>query len=187
MPPDTDGNVSVASLRVVAYKDSFSLRCDVEGSRRYAITNVVVRNLKTDEQRLLFSRPVNLASIAVPNENCAKGEGPAPCGTVLWVVRDEDTNHDDVLNYEDAAVLYLSDLTAAKLVRLSPHGTSVERWTWEERSGEIELEVSPVVAKGAPAATVPLRDLLKVKLQAPAEAVPVLNPSIAAELRKSAE
>jgi hypothetical protein len=104
---------------------------------RSVIFNVLMRRGGTGEQRLLLRMPAVLASLNLPDAQCAQGEGNVPCGMLLWTLFDQDTNRDGVLNARDASRLYASDLAGDHFHALSPEGARVQSWQWDAHADEL--------------------------------------------------
>jgi hypothetical protein len=105
------------------------------------IFNVMIRNSSTNEQRLLLGHPGQILDMTLPDASCGSGVGEVPCNTIFWLVRDRESNQDGVVNARDETILYVSDLAARSLSRLSPPDSSVLDWIWNARSGEVLLQV----------------------------------------------
>jgi hypothetical protein len=70
------------------------------------VFNVIVRTLSSNAQRLLLDHPAQVSAVALPAAKCAQGEGPVPCGRMLWQIRvQRDTNKDGKLSDEDGSEL----------------------------------------------------------------------------------
>jgi hypothetical protein len=113
------------------------------------VVNVVVRNVSTNEQRLVLTGPAVITDLQLPRTGCEKGEGGVPCNHALWMIRNTDTNHDGIIDERDAEALYVSSLTGTDLRQVSPSGTAVKGWSWDFRSRELLIQVVPNTGKGA--------------------------------------
>jgi hypothetical protein len=126
----------LASARVFKYEydAAFAGYCGRSGYGR--IFNVAVKNIRTQEERLLLAKPAQVVSLIVPDEKCKEGAGQLPCGTLLWTLRPTDTNKDGTIDYKDAAVAYLSGESAVELTQLTPLDTTFlsARWIAEQRT-----------------------------------------------------
>jgi len=104
------------------------------------IFNVIARGTGTSSQRLLFTKPTQLAEFQMPHEACSEGVGGLPCDMLLWLVRDRDSNGDGAIDDSDALVAYHSDLEATALHAATPPEVSVVSFTWDtERNSLLYL------------------------------------------------
>ncbi|MEM7713719.1 MAG: hypothetical protein AAF349_09120 [Cyanobacteria bacterium P01_A01_bin.68] len=62
----------------------------------------------------------------------------------FWLYRiiDKDTNGDDKLNYQDATIGYLSDLSGRNLQKITPDNTQLNSWKIVQSTGAIFLEIT---------------------------------------------
>jgi hypothetical protein len=140
------GSFSAMALRSSIAYDSAGPNgldgCDGLRDRQHSVIfNVLIRNSRTGVQRLLLKEPAVVTSLSMPTPKCASGEGDVPCGTLIWTLIDQDTNHDGVINALDTRHLYLSDLTGQNLRALSPEGAQALRWQWDSHSKELFISV----------------------------------------------
>jgi len=104
------------------------------------IFNVIARGAGTSSQRLLFTKPTQLAEFHMPHEACAERVGGLPCDMLLWLVRDRDSNGDGAIDDSDGLVAYHSDLKATALHAATPQEVSVVSFTWDtERNSLLYL------------------------------------------------
>jgi len=116
--------------------------CDgLRDPRHSVIFNVLVRNSRTGEQRLLLKEPAVVVSLSLPDPKCAGSEGTGPCNTLIWTLIGRDTNRDGVINALDVRRLYASDPAGQNLRPLSPEGTEARRWQWDSHSRELFISV----------------------------------------------
>jgi hypothetical protein len=151
--------------------------CHLPEGASDGIFDVVIRNSATNEQRLLLNHPGQVLDMTLPDPGCAGGAGSVPCGTIFWLVRDEDSNKDGVVDARDATILYASDLAARELFRLSPPDASVLDWTWNSRSGEVLLQVQRA-AGGT--------EVVNARLQPAAPGAAVVQPRVLEQLQRAA-
>jgi hypothetical protein len=137
-----------------------------EGSSQ-GIFDVVVRNSATNEQRLLLGHPGQILDMTLPDPACASGSGSVPCNTIFWLVRDQDSKQ---------SILYVSDLAARSLSRLSPDDSSVLDWIWNARSGEVLLQV--LLASGG-------TKVVNARLQPAAPGIEVAVPRVMDQLQRA--
>jgi hypothetical protein len=152
--------------------------CHLAEGTSDGIFDVVIRNSSTSEQRLLLGHPGQVLDMTLPDPGCAGGAGAVPCGTIFWLVRDEDSNRDGVVDARDNTILYVSDLSARQLLRVSPEDASVLDWTWNARSGEILLQVQ-LAAGGT--------EVVNARLQPPAPGSAVVQPRVRDQLQRALE
>jgi len=62
----------------------------------------------------------------------------------FWLYRiiEKDTNGDDKLNYQDATIGYLSDLSGKNLQKITPDNTQLNSWNIVQSTGAIFLEIT---------------------------------------------
>lgn len=62
----------------------------------------------------------------------------------FWLYRiiDKDTNQDDKLDYRDATIGYLSDLSGKNLQQITPDNTQLNSWNIVQSTGAIFLEIT---------------------------------------------
>lgn len=142
------------------------------------IVDVMIRNSATNEQRLLLNRPGQVLDMALPDPACASGAGAVPCGTIFWLIRDEDSNQDGVVDSRDSTILYVSDLSARELFRISPQDASVLEWTWNSRSNEVLLQV--LRSTGG-------TEVVNARLQPAAPGTVVVQPRVLEQLQRAAQ
>jgi hypothetical protein len=103
-------------------KWAFSPECTLKDTRGGKIQNVLVWP-REGEQRLLFDGRLLVHSLTAPGEDCEESSSLATCNTLLWQVRDRDTNGDHVIGFDDALAAYVSDLDGSKLRRVTPEAS----------------------------------------------------------------
>jgi hypothetical protein len=116
--------------------------------------------------------------MTLPDPGCATGAGSVPCNTIFWLVRDEDSNQDGVIDARDSTILYVSDLAARTLSRVSPKDSSVLDWMWNARSGEVLLQVQ--LASGG-------TKVVNARLQPAAPGIEVVVPRVVDQLQRAVQ
>ena len=158
-------------------QDSHAACRFIEGTSD-GIIDVVIRNSATNEQRLLLNHPGQVLDMTLPDPGCASGAGSVPCGTIFWLVRDEDSNQDGVVDPRDNTILYVSDLSARELFRLSPQDASVLEWTWNARSNEVLLQMLRATGD---------TEVVNARLQPAAPGIVVVQPRVLEQLQHAAQ
>ncbi len=128
---NADMRPGVAAMRV-GRRQSFGSRCG--GSYFGAdarIFNAIVRNRVSGEQALILDGPAQIQEVTLPDPECDSGEGDVPCGIVLWKVRTQDTNHDNVINRDDALAVAVSHADAKDLRVVTPSSATVLASHWD--------------------------------------------------------
>jgi len=148
--------------------------------------NVVVRNLATGGQRLLLDHPGQIVRFELPTNKCNVGEGPTPCGTVLWEIRSEDTNRDGTINSDDALVAYVSSLDATKLTALTPSEATLLSVQWVAKKEKWQFQVRRDRNKDGKFTEEDGSDLLETSSRAPSKAQPFIQESIMKDLDAAA-
>jgi hypothetical protein len=131
----------IASGAETPWTSNLNEACHLPEGASGGIFDVVIRNSATNEQRLVLNHPGQVLDMTLPDAACSSGAGSVPCGMVFWLLRDEDSNADGVVDARDNTILYVSDLSAKQLFRLSPKDTSVLDWVWNSRSGEVLMQI----------------------------------------------
>ncbi len=117
--------------------------CHLAQGSFQGIFAVVIRKGSTNEQRSLLGHPGQILDMTLPDPGCGSGLGAVPCNAIFWLIRDQDSNQDGIADARDDTILYVSDLAARSLSPLSPPRSSVLDGIWNERSGEVLLQVQP--------------------------------------------
>jgi hypothetical protein len=167
------GEVSVGPG--AAWTANLAQACHLPEGTSGAVFDVIIRNSSTNEQRLLLNHPGQVLDMTLPEPGCASGAGAVPCGTIFWLLRDEDSNQDGVVDGRDNAILYVSDLSARQLLRVSPGDASVLDWTWTARFGEILLQVQRAGST----------EVVNARLQPPAPGSAVVQPRVLEQLQRA--
>jgi hypothetical protein len=167
----TGGSVSGA-----AWTGNLSEACHLPEGSSAGVFDVVIRNSSTNEQRLLLGHPGQILDMTLPDPGCGSGVGSVPCNTIFWLVRDHDSNQDGVVDARDETILYVSDLAARSLSRVSPPDTSVLDWIWNARSGEVLLQVQ--LSSGG-------TKVVNARLQPAAPGIEVVVPRVLDQLQRT--
>ena len=155
---------------------NLSEACHLAEGSFQGIFDVLIRNSSTNEQRLLLGRPGQILDMTLPDPGCGSGAGTVPCNTIFWLVRDRENNQDSVVDARDETILYVSDLAARFLSRLSPPDTSVLDWIWNARSGEVLLQVQ--LATGG-------TEVVNARLQPASPGSEVIVPRVLDQLQRA--
>jgi hypothetical protein len=157
--------------------------CDIGGyGGATRVFNVVVRDRATNEQHLLLAEPGLVVSVEVPAADCAAGEGPAPCGTLLWRLRPADTNGDGTINHLDAIVAYASALGALALEPLTPPDATLLASQWSAASARWYFQVRRDANQDGRYSNEDGAEVLETDTTAPAMGRLLVDPQIAASL-----
>src|SRR5580704_1914472 len=138
------GGVSAAAAASTPWTTHLRDACHLPDGSFQGIFDVVIRNSSTNEQRLLLGHHGQILDMTLPDPACGSNVGEVPCNTIFWLVRDRDSNQDGVVDARDETILYVSDLAARSLSRVSPPDSSVLDWIWNARSGEVLLQVQRI-------------------------------------------
>jgi len=155
---------------------NLSEACHLPEGTSQGIFDVVIRNSSTNEQRLLLGHPGQILDMTLPDPACGSGAGSVPCNTIFWLVRDRDSNQDGAIDARDETILYVSDLAARSLSRVSPPDSSVLDWIWNARSGEVLLQVQ--LARGG-------TKVVNARLQPAAPGSEVVVPRVMDQLQRA--
>jgi len=170
------GRVPAAAAASTPWTTNLSEACHLAEGGFQGIFDVVIRNGSTNEQRLLLGHPGQILDMTLPDPGCGSGVGPVPCNTILWLIRDRDSNQDGLVDARDETILYASDLAARSLSRVSPPDSSVLDWTWNARSGEVLLQVQ--LATGG-------SKVLSARLQPTSPGSEVVVPRVLTQLQRA--
>jgi hypothetical protein len=175
--------ILVASQARSRYDGEYFGSCEIGGyGAATRVFNVVVRDRATNEQRLLLAEPGLVVSVTVPAADCAAGQGPAPCGSLLWRIRPADTNGDGAINGLDAIVAYVSDLNARALQAVTPADATVLAVRWSAASARWYMQVRRDENRDGRYSDEDGAELLETDAAAPAMARPLVAAPIAASL-----
>jgi len=100
------------------------------------IFNAIVRNRVSGEQELILDGPAQIQEVTLPDPECDAGEGDVPCGIVLWKMRIQDTNHDSVINRDDALTVAVSHADAKDLRVVTPSSATVLASQWDPEANK---------------------------------------------------
>ena len=175
---DSDARPVISSLAVVSsgYEDGFSERCHFgEYGGNGHIFNVVIKNQKTGDERLLLKNAAQVVSLVRPDQECADGKGEMPCGMLLWIVRTEDTNKDGVIDYHDADAQFVSDLAVTNLVRTTPANSTLLETRWVPSRNKLISQIRHDVNADGRFTAEDGSELVEVDVTNPGVAVPALQ------------
>jgi hypothetical protein len=181
LPRGARGNISYVSAKYVAQAAEGTVHCREDGDSEAVAVDVVIRNGETGEQRLLLDRPAQVRAIVPAERECAAFG--VPCGMIYWIIRDEDVNHDGVIDWKDGDALFQSGLDGKSLVRLSPRGYSIVRWFHHVRTGDLLIEALPLPKDPENLRSTEPEELLQINVRTPGIAKPVLDPALVERLR----
>lgn len=167
---------ATGGLSGTAWTGNLGEACHLPEGSSAGIFDVVIRNSSTNEQRLLLGHPGQILDMTLPDPACGSGVGSVPCNTIFWLVRDRDSNQDGVVDARDETILYVSDLSARYLSRVSPPDSSVLDWVWNARSGEVLLQVQ--LASGG-------TKVVNARLQPAAPGIEVVVPRVLDQLQRT--
>lgn len=184
---DSEKTPVIGSPLQVYYREPFG-SCDLTrfgGATR--IFNVIVRDLKAGSQALLLNVPGQVVSLALPTEKCASGEGPTPCGWLLWELRSKDTNGDGQINSEDALVAHVSTFAATSLIPLTPQDATLVSSAWVAKTGKWQFQIRTDSNSDSAFTVEDGAQLLEADAAHPATAEPFVSPGIASVLNEAVQ
>lgn len=139
---DASEDVRVASPMRISSYSSETGNCGLSSyGAGGQVFNVVVRAPGDDRQRLLLDRPAQVEALHLPDEHCARGEGPVPCGLLQWHIRDTDSNGDGAISVDDALIVYHSTSAVAELRPVTPRDASLVSFVWDPKRGSMLFQV----------------------------------------------
>jgi hypothetical protein len=154
-----------------------NINCAVPGiDRAMRPFNLIVRNSRSNEQRLLLSAPAQVFGISAPPEDCKPEHSNVPCDALLLSIRDTDANKDGLLDEKDPVSLYVADPDLHALHRVSPEGWEVRNWIWDAHARSLVLLVSDGRKD------VPTTDVLITHAPEWPEPVKLIDPALRAKL-----
>lgn len=180
---DRDPMVRMSSL---ASKESYFGGCAIDGyggARR--IFNVVVRDLKIGDQRLLLEKTSQIEGLKVPEDKCSLGEGSSPCGFLLWEIRSQDTNKDGRINGDDALTAYVSDLSALSLRPMTPSDATLLASQWTPVAGSWQFRIRRDANNDGHFTDEDGSELLEAKVMADATSQPVIDETVLTRLKEA--
>ena len=177
----------LGSVARQSYYGELLTNCNIGGyGGATRVFNVVVRDRATNEQRLLLAEPGLVVSVEVPTDKCAAGEGPAPCGLLLWRLRPADTNGDGAINNLDATVAYVSDLNARALQAVTPADATELASQWSAKNERWYFQIRRDANQDGRYSEEDGAEVLETDAAAPGMGRPIVDPQIAASLLAAA-
>ncbi len=186
---DADETPSMALRTYVAsvdYGESKFADCGLSPLRHSGrIFNVVIRNVRTGEERMLLSQPGQIETLNVPGEKCDRGEGSLPCGWLLWTIRPADSNNDGLINGRDAVVAYVSELSAVDLKQVTPSDATVLSRVWSPEDHSLIFQIRRDTNGDKEFTDEDGSDLLRVDLEKPVMGVALLTDTTKKKLEEA--
>ena len=105
-------------------------------------SNVVFVHRATGKASVLLDRRAVITQLYYPYEEALKSDRSAKMPKVLLLgLVDADTNGDGRMNEDDAVTGYLADLAGQHLTPITPPGTQLLDWEFDERSASVIARV----------------------------------------------
>ena len=106
---------------------------------RINVYNLIFYSKKDASKNVLLDRKAIIQSFDLIEK---KSIGQPTKRFWLYRIIDKDTNGDDKLNYQDATIGYLSDLSGKNLQKITPDTTQLNSWKNVQSTGAIFLEIT---------------------------------------------
>ena len=109
-----------------------------EYDRKSFFDNIIFYRKQDGESHLLLNKPAKIASFDTLEK---KEPGKPSTYFLLYKIIETDTNADKKINYEDANIGYLSDLSGKNLQQITPNNTQMVNWTIVQSIGSIFVRI----------------------------------------------
>lgn len=97
-----------------------------EYDRKGLFDNILFYRKQDGESHLLLNKPAKISSFDTLEK---KEPGKPPTQLLIYKIIETDTNADKKLNYEDATLGYLSDLSGKNIQQITPNNTQILNWS----------------------------------------------------------
>ncbi len=97
-----------------------------EYDRKELFDNILFYRKQDGESHLLLNKPAKISSFDTLEK---KDPGKPPTQLLIYKIIETDTNADKKLNYEDATLGYLSDLSGKNIQQITPNNTQILNWS----------------------------------------------------------
>lgn len=154
------------------------LNCNLSSYGMSHVLDVIVRDTKSGDQKSLLGRPAQIDSLVMPDKNCKERQGPLPCGLLQWTIRDRDTNHDGVIDSDDASVIFISDMQITKLTAVTPPDANATHFVWDSDHNALLYRVQIDTDKNGRFEGGDATDILEYSIGSGAPAQPVISETI---------
>ncbi len=136
---------AIALVPIQSSTESHGWRADLESSSSGGgdsspdTWNLAFADLSTGETRLLWDRQALILNFEVVTRDGAS-ESPVGVGVLMDVV-EKDTDGDNALTAEDGSRAYLADVAGKSLAALTPDGTQLVNWEYDQGAKAAILRV----------------------------------------------
>ncbi len=144
--------------------------------------NLVFRHKQTGESHLLLEKPAVISRCYFPYERSRDDEPPPPKFLLLGI-SDQDTNHDGVIDENDAIVGYMADLAGRHLQQVTPPQTQLLDWDIDRSRRVVYLRVRGDTDHDGKFTEKDEEWILQVAADQPAIGEPVVSDALREQLR----
>lgn len=142
--PELVPGTSIALVPIQSSTESHGWKADLESSSSGGDSspdtwNLAFADLSTGETRLLWDRQALILNFEVVTKDGAS-ESPVGVGVLMDVV-EKDTDGDRALTSEDGSRAYLADVAGKTLSVLTPDGTQLVNWQYDQDAKAVILRV----------------------------------------------
>ena len=145
--------------------------------------NLVFRHKQSGESHLLLDKPAVISRCYFPTERPGKDESHPP-KFLLVSISDTDTNHDGVIDEEDAAIGYMSDLAGRQMRQVTPPNTQLLDWEIDRTDHLIYLRVRGDTNHDGKFTDTDDEWIVQVSADQPAIGTPVVDEALRQKLRQ---
>ncbi|MBV6625931.1 MAG: hypothetical protein KI793_23865 [Rivularia sp. (in: Bacteria)] len=130
-PDVNQGEKSWSNLTSSSYSRSYKDRKNIYNLIFYSKKDASINTLLNKKAIIKSFDLIEKKTIGKPNKR-------------FWLYRiiEQDTNKDNKLNYQDATIGYLSDLSGRNLQQITPNNTQLNSWNVVQSTGAIFLEIT---------------------------------------------
>lgn len=142
------------------------------------IYNFIFYHKQDQSNHLLFKKKVIINSFDFLETKLA---GKTPTRLWLYRVIEQDTNGDNKLNYEDAIVGYISDLSGKNLIQVTPNNTQIQNFVIIPSQNALLLKIIKDSDKDKKFTAKDKTNFLRVSLDKPAMGTEIISEQIEQE------
>lgn len=110
--------------------------------------------------------------------------GRTPTRFWLYKILEQDTNADKKLNYEDAIVGYISDLSGKNLIQITPNNTQILNWVIISSQNALFLKIIKDSDNDKQFTERDKRNFIRVNLDKPGMGTEIISDSIEQDIKK---
>ncbi|BAY23668.1 hypothetical protein NIES2100_34600 [Calothrix sp. NIES-2100] len=171
--------IPVTSTEANPDKDS-SYGLSRSSGRDYKIYNFIFYQKQDGETHLLLKKKAIINSFDFLE---TKVVGKTPTRLWLYKIIEQDTNADKKLNFEDAILGYISDLSGKNLVQVTPNNTKILNWVIIPSQNALFLKIIKDSDNDKKFTENDQTNFIRVNLDKPAMGTEIISDSIEQEIK----